>query len=215
MAHYVHCQLLWPQREPQLPSTSLEDSPRPGNCGPGFYGVTAFALGPSAGETLCVTSKNEVCFPESFDAPEIRLHWLSKPNGAFSSQCHTPRLGSLAWDSELSLLWKNFYSIINSLVCGLPTLVVKDLIISRVHPSYCLKVSSLCLWILEYLFFFLVDSSLCFLMVFQQLWFWHDYERGSRTFLLCCLVSVLEDDFVLFISLLVIWQALHWGEVIF
>ena len=52
---------LWPQREPQLPPASPGDPPRPaGRSGPGSYGVTAFALGPGACDTLCVPSESGV-----------------------------------------------------------------------------------------------------------------------------------------------------------
>ena len=53
--------LLIPQREPQLPLTSLRDSPRPvGRSGPGSYGGTTFTLRLSVYGTLGVPSKSGV-----------------------------------------------------------------------------------------------------------------------------------------------------------
>ena len=58
---YVRHQLLCPKREPQLPLASPGDPPRPaGRSDPGSFEVTAFALGPSVHETLCVPSKSGV-----------------------------------------------------------------------------------------------------------------------------------------------------------
>ena len=41
------------------------------------------------------------------------LAFKTKCSGGSSSWCQTPRLGSLTWGSELSLLWENFCDIIN------------------------------------------------------------------------------------------------------
>ena len=65
-------------------------------------------------------------------------------SGGSSSHCQTPRLGSLMWVSELSLLWLNFCDNYFP-VCGLPTGPVWDLILSQLHPFYHLLVA-LCLW---------------------------------------------------------------------
>ena len=53
-------------------------------------------------------------FPQSCEALAIKPCLLSKPNplvGGFSPQCQTPRLGTLTWGSELSLLWETFCDI--------------------------------------------------------------------------------------------------------
>ena len=59
---YVYQQLLWHQREPQLPPTIPPmDAQRPaGRSGPGSYEATAFALSPTACKTLCAPSKSRV-----------------------------------------------------------------------------------------------------------------------------------------------------------
>ena len=53
-----------------------------------------------------------------------------------SSYCQTPRLGSLMWDSERSLLWENFCGRYYFTVCGLPTWCVWNSILSLSHPSW-------------------------------------------------------------------------------
>ena len=57
----------------------------------------------------------------------------------FSSHCQTLRLGSLTWDSELSLLWESFYGIIIFQFVGQH---VWDLIFLHLCPSYHLIVAS-------------------------------------------------------------------------
>lgn len=86
------------------PQTSPGASPRSaGRSGLGSYQIFAFALGPSKHEILCASFKIEVCFPQSCRASIIKPHWPSKPNATgLVFQCQTPRLGSLAWGSELS-----------------------------------------------------------------------------------------------------------------
>ena len=91
------------------------DSPRLiGRSGPGIYQITAFALGPSACESLCAPFKRNLYFPKSCRSPVIKPHWCSKLNalGACLPRCWTPRLGSLICGSELSLLWENLHDII-------------------------------------------------------------------------------------------------------
>ena len=51
---YVCHQCLCPQGEPQLPSASPGDPPRPaGRYGPGSYQITSFGLCPGVHETVC------------------------------------------------------------------------------------------------------------------------------------------------------------------
>lgn len=106
---YFFHQLLLPQRELQLPSASPGDPPRPeGRFGPGSYEVTAVH------EILCVLLKSRFSdFPDlmellksSHTGLQSQILWDS------SSWCHTSRLGSLSWGSELSLLLHNFCDII-------------------------------------------------------------------------------------------------------
>ena len=52
-----------------------------------------------------------------------------------SPQCQTPRVGSLIWGSELSLLWENFCDTIVIQFMGCPP---GELIILQVCPSFCL-----------------------------------------------------------------------------
>ena len=90
--------VLCPQGEPQPPFAPPGDSPRPaGRCSPGSYQITAFALGPSAHEILCVLKVRSV-FPPVF--------W------GLSFWCQIPGLGSLTWGSGLSLLWENLCCVI-------------------------------------------------------------------------------------------------------
>ena len=69
-----------------------------------------FPLDPSAHKTPRV----EFLFPpvlwNSFD--QTLLAFKARCSGGSSFQCQTPRLGSLTWGSELSLLWENLCDII-------------------------------------------------------------------------------------------------------
>ena len=63
-------------------------------------------LGPGAHQTLCAPFKSGI--------PVVKLHW---PSEAYSLGipppiARPPRLGSLTWGSELSLLWGNLCGII-------------------------------------------------------------------------------------------------------
>ena len=90
-------------------------------------------------------------------------------SGGSSSLFWTPRLRSLAWGSELSLLWENFCDNYFP-VCGSPTWVMLDLITLWGLPHYCVMVSSLSLDV-EYPFSGRFQSFLS--MVIQHLlWFW-------------------------------------------
>ena len=65
--YYVCLQYLCPQGELQLLLAPPRDSPRPaGRCSPGSYQITAFALGPSVHEILCVLLKSEACMSPGF-----------------------------------------------------------------------------------------------------------------------------------------------------
>ena len=67
-------------------------------------------------------------------------------------QCQTPRLWSLMWGLELSLLWENFCDIIVLQFVGRTPGGVWNLIISGVHPFYCLILVLLLSLDVKYLF---------------------------------------------------------------
>ena len=69
------------------PPASPGDPPRPaGKSGPGSYEVTAFALGPSVRETLCVSPKSGVCFPHPVEFLQSNpAAFKAKYSGGFSS----------------------------------------------------------------------------------------------------------------------------------
>ena len=60
------CPCLCPQGELQLPPASLGDSPRSAaRSDPGYFQITAFALGPRACEILCVPYKSAISISQS------------------------------------------------------------------------------------------------------------------------------------------------------
>ena len=79
-----------------------------------LLGSHCFSLGPSACETLCASTKSEVCFPPDLwsSYTQANLAFKAKCSEGNSSRCQTPRLGNLTWGSELSLLWENLCDII-------------------------------------------------------------------------------------------------------
>ena len=66
---------------------------------------------------------------------QASLAFKARFSGASSSCCQTSRQGSLTWGSIFSLLWENFCGIIISSLWT-AHLVVWDLILSQLHPSY-------------------------------------------------------------------------------
>ena len=111
-----------PDSQPQLPPASLGDPPKPaGRSGPGSYGVTALPWVPMQAKPCVRPPRVETVSP----SPVELLH--SSPTGlqsqvlwGSSSPCQTPRLGSLVWGSELSLLWENLCDIIIFQFVGRP-----------------------------------------------------------------------------------------------
>ena len=111
-----HCQCLCPCSEPQLPPASTGDPPiLSGKSGSVSYEVTAFI------PWVLVRVRPYVCLPRvEFLFPPVLwnscdqtlLAFKARFTGGSSSRCQTPRLGSLTWGSELSLLWENFCGII-------------------------------------------------------------------------------------------------------
>ena len=123
-----------------MPPASLEDHPRPaGRQGPGFYQITAFALGPGACEILCIPFRSEVSIvPSPAELLQLSPVGKDKCSGGSSSGCQTPRLGGLTWGSEFSLLWENLCNIIILwfVGCHLGGTDFGSWIISRVCPSF-------------------------------------------------------------------------------
>ena len=66
---------------------------------------------------------------------QASLAFKARFSGASSSCCQTSRQGSLTWGSIFSLLWESFCGIIISSLWT-AHLVVWDLILSQLHPSY-------------------------------------------------------------------------------
>ena len=100
--------------EPQLPLTSLGDSPRPaGRCGPDSYQITAFVLGPGTCEILNVPFKGEASIPPC----PVRLLQLS-PTGLQRQMLWElifPVVDPWAEEpdrADNSLLWENCHNII-------------------------------------------------------------------------------------------------------
>ena len=75
------------------------------------YGLTTFfPMDPGAHETLCAPSTSGVFI--SLNTVEFPLAYRSSFSGDSSSCCQTPRLRSLIWSSEASLLYDNLCGII-------------------------------------------------------------------------------------------------------
>ena len=74
--------------------------PRLGRSSPGSYKVTTFALGLGNTRPWYALQEWSLCFLQPSGAPALKC----------CMQCQTPSLGSLTWDSELSLPWEDFCS---------------------------------------------------------------------------------------------------------
>ena len=106
------------------PPASLGDSLRTAcRSAPGFYQITAFALGPSVCKILCAPFKHEVSTsPSPLGLLKLSLlAFKGKFSGVSSSQCRTTKLGSPRWGSELSLLEENLCNIIILYFVGCPS----------------------------------------------------------------------------------------------
>ena len=81
-----------------------------------------FPLAPSAHKTLHAPFKNRGTFPPApwSSCNQALLAFKAKCSGGSSSWYQTPRLESLMWGSEVSLLWENFWDIIIFQFVGLP-----------------------------------------------------------------------------------------------
>ena len=105
----------FPHSEPQLTPTSPGDALRPtGKSGPGSYGVTALVWVPVYMKPCVRPPRVESLFLPFLWIPctQAPLASKAKCSEGSSSQCQTPRLGSLIWGSELSLLWENLCDVI-------------------------------------------------------------------------------------------------------
>ena len=93
----LHC-------EPQPTLSPSGDPPRPADrADPGSYRVTALLRVPLHVETLCTHALIESLFPPILwsSCTQAPLVFKAKYSGGSSSQCQTPRQGSLTWSSEL------------------------------------------------------------------------------------------------------------------
>lgn len=158
---YLWCQCPHPHSELKPPLGSPGDSPRPtGRSGPGSYEVTAFALAPSAHETLYVASKSGVSVSPGIwcSYNQVPLAFKDKRSGESSSPCQTPRRGARYGLRTLApvreLLQYNYPP-----VCGLPRQGVQDFDYILSYTFYYLIVVSSLYLDLE---FFLVWSNLFF-----------------------------------------------------
>ena len=109
------CQFLCPTGELQLsPAFPRNSSESAGRYDLDSFQITASALGSGACEILFVpfNSRVSISFPLAFKAKHSR---------GLSSQCRTPRLGSLMWGSDLSLCREKLCNYNYSPICGLPT----------------------------------------------------------------------------------------------
>ena len=86
---------------------------------------------------VCAIQEWSLCFPTI-----VELLWWNplvfkaKFSGSSSPHASTPRLGSLMWNTELSLLWENVCNIIS----GFPTQGIWNMIILQMHsplPAHC------------------------------------------------------------------------------
>ena len=73
-----------------------------------------FSLGPGAHGIRVRLPRVESLFPPALlnSCHQTLLAFKARFSGGSSSYCQTPRLGSLMWDSGLSLLWENVHSTI-------------------------------------------------------------------------------------------------------
>ena len=162
-SQYFHHQCLCPQGEPQLPP-SPQETLQDQQVGLAHAPMESLLL-----PWVLVCTRPCVCPPrvESLFPLVLWSSWNqallafnAKCSGGSSSGGQTPRLGSLVWGSELSLLWEKFCDIIILHFVG--------------HPSgwYGIWLHHMCtsptgLWFLHvfgcrisFFFSFLVDSSL-------------------------------------------------------
>ena len=106
-----------------LPISAGDPSILAGRSGPVSYEITAFIPWVLVHTGLCVHPPRV----ESLFSPvlwkscnQTLLACKTRLSGDSSSCCRTPRLGSLMWGSELSLLWDNFCGIIVFQFVGCP-----------------------------------------------------------------------------------------------
>lgn len=96
----------WASRPGLLP---LGGSPRSaGDSDAGTFQTMASGPRPGAGPFACRLEDGGLYFPQHCGLPrESSPVFKAKGSGGWSSQCRSPRLGSLTWGSDPSLLWRN------------------------------------------------------------------------------------------------------------
>ena len=119
-SQYCCCQCLCPHTESWPPPASAGDPPiLTDSSGPISYGLTSFFLWILVYVRLCV-------HPPRVEFLFLPVPWMSCDQtqlafkARFSGDSSSPRLGSLMWGSELSLLWDNFCGIIVFQFVGCP-----------------------------------------------------------------------------------------------
>ena len=130
---------------------------------PGSFQITAPALGPRAGEPLCVPFKSAVCiFQSPQGLPKVSTTGLQNQlSGASSFPCRILGLGRLMWGPVPSALEENLCSYNCSPVYGLLTQGHGSPLYSNSTPPTCLVVTP-SLYFMEGLFWqvlvFLINS---------------------------------------------------------
>ena len=135
----------WATDDPSLPRRP----PRPtGGSGPDSYGVSALSWVPVHVKPCVCPPRVESLFPQVLwsSCTQAPLSFKTKSSGGHSSQCQTPRLGSLMWGSEVSLLWENLCDIIIfQFVCHPPCVYGIWLYCESAPPTISLWLLHLCM----------------------------------------------------------------------
>ena len=165
-----HHQCLCPHSELQPSPASAGDPPIPaGRSAPGSYEAIAFFPWVLMNMRCCVwLPRGEfLSFPPSpVEFLQTPLAFKARFSGGSSSHCQTPRVASLTWGSELSLLWENFCGIIifQFVACPPGCMGFDFVTIAPLLPSHCGF-----FFVFGCRITFLVGSSIFLLMVVQQL----------------------------------------------
>ena len=132
------------------PPDSAGDPPTlAGRSGPVSYGVTALFPWVLVRTRPCVCSPRvKFLFPSVLwnSCDQTLLAFKARFSGGSFSHCRNPKLGSLMWGSELSLLWENFCGIIISQFVGRPPSRYGIRFYCNCAPSIILLWLLLCLW---------------------------------------------------------------------
>ena len=145
---YLYHQCPCPCSEPQLPPTSLGDSPSPpGRSGPGFYEVTVFSPGSRCTwDLVCALQEWSFCFPQSCGVPVIKAHWPSKPNVL---EAPPPMPDLQAWEPDVGL--RTLTLVREPLQCNYfsvpPTISLWLLFVFGSRISFLVGYSLFCQWL--------------------------------------------------------------------